>query len=139
MKKSTCLKLTAALLICLFFCGCKTGPSDEQLIKTTMNSWKQAIIAQDVDAIVTNYSDNFSSERGGGKEELRGFMERAIDEGWLENIDINLEIAQLTITDDTAEYSPVEIVGDAGEMELDFKLKKEDKKTWRIIESALQR
>ena len=52
MKKSTCFKLTAALFMCLFFCGCQTGPTDEELINTTMNSWKQAIIAQDIDVIL---------------------------------------------------------------------------------------
>jgi ketosteroid isomerase-like protein len=104
-----------------------------------MNGWKQAIIAQDVDAIMAGYSEDFSSERVDSKEQMREFMQRAIDDGWLENIDINLEIAQLTISDDTAEFTPVEIIGDEGEMEIDFTLKKEDKKTWKIIESAPQR
>jgi ketosteroid isomerase-like protein len=115
------------------------GPTDEELINTTMSNWKQALIDMDVDAILAGYSEDFSSERVQGKDEMREFMERAIDEGWLENIDINLEIAQLTITDDSAEFAPVEIIGDAGEMEIEFTLKKEDKKTWRIIESAPQR
>jgi ketosteroid isomerase-like protein len=104
-----------------------------------MNGWKQAIVSQDVDAILAGYSEDFSSERVDGKEQMREFMEGAVDQGWLENIDINLEIAQLTITDDTAEFAPVEIIGDNGEMELNFTLKKEDKKTWRIISSGAQR
>jgi ketosteroid isomerase-like protein len=104
-----------------------------------MNSWKQAIIDNDVDAILAGYSEDFSSERVEGKDQMREFMEGAIDQGWLENIDINLEIAQLTITDDTAEFAPVEIIGDNGEMELNFTLKKEDKKIWRIISSGAQR
>jgi ketosteroid isomerase-like protein len=115
------------------------GPTDEELINTTMNSWKQAIIDNDVDAILAGYSEDFSSERVEGKDQMREFMEGAIDQGWLENIDINLEIAQLTITDDTAEFAPVEIIGDNGEMELNFTLKKEDKKIWRIISSGAQR
>lgn len=130
MKKTTCLKLTAVLLICLFFCGCQGGQTDQQLVKTTINNWKQAIIAQDVDAIMANYSEDFSSREAEGKEGMREFWQEAIEEGMLENIDINLETARLTITDDTAEFS---IFGDEGEIEMDFTLKKEDKKTWRII------
>ena len=101
-EKNTCLKLTVTLLICLFFCGCQTGPTDEELINTTMNSWKQAIIAQDIDAIMEYYSENFSAQEAEDKEGMRELMEEAIEKGLLENIDINLETAQLTITDDTA-------------------------------------
>jgi len=130
MKKSTCFKLTAALFMCLFFCGCQTGPTDEELINTTMNSWKQAIIAQDIDVILTWYSEDFSSEEAEGKEGMREFLQEAIEQGMLEHIDINLETARLDITDDTAEYA---IFGENGEIEMDFTLKKEDGKTWRII------
>jgi hypothetical protein len=134
MKKTTCLQLTSALLICLFFCGCQRGPTDEELINTTMNSWKQAVIAQDINAILANYSGKFSDSEA-VKEKVRIFMEGAIDKGLLENIDIKLETALLIINDNIAEFSPVELIGDNGEMELEFTLKKEDKKTWRIIES----
>jgi polyhydroxybutyrate depolymerase len=130
MKETTCLKLTTSLLICLFFCGCQSGPTDDQLINITMNNWKQAIVAQDVDAIMANYSEDFSSREAEDKEEMREFMEQAIDKGLLEDIDINLETAQLTINDDTAEFY---IIGTNGEAEMDFTLKKEDKGTWRII------
>ena len=135
-EKNTCLKLTVTLLICLFFCGCQTGPTDEELINTTMNSWKQAIIAQDIDAIMEYYSENFSAQEAEDKEGMRELMEEAIEKGLLENIDINLETAQLTITDGIAEFSHVEIIGDKGEKELEFILIKEEKKNWRIIESV---
>ena len=130
MKKNTCLKLIAGLLICLFFCGCQGVQTDQQLIKTTMNNWKQAIIAQDVDAILAGYSDDFSSEEAEGKEGVRTFWQEVIKAGMLENIDINLETAKLEITDDTAEFT---IFDDDGEKEMAFALKKEDGKTWRII------
>ena len=129
-EKTTCLKVTAALLICLFFSGCQSGTTDQKLINTTMNRWKQAMIDQDVDAIMVHYSENFSSQEASGEEEMREFFEEAIGYGMLENLDINLETAQLTITDDTAEFS---IFGANGEVEMDFALRKEDKDTWRII------
>ncbi len=130
MKKNTCLNLTIALLLCTLICGCQSAPTDRQLIKTTMNNWKKAIIAQDIDAIMANYSEKFSSIEAKDKEEMRKGLGEAIDSGMLENIDINLETAQLTITDDTAEFS---IIGDNGEEGMAFTLKKEDKKTWHII------
>ena len=134
-KKTTCFKLTVALLICLFFFVCQTRPTDEELINTTMNSWKQAMIAQDIDAIMANYSEKFSSQEAENKEEMCKFFEEAIDKGFLENIDINLKTARLTITENSAEFSPFEIIDDNGKEEMKFILKKEDKKTWRIIGS----
>lgn len=108
----------------------KRGQTDEELIRTMMNNWKQAIIAQDVDNILTSYSEDFSSEEAEGKEGVRAFWQEVIEAGMLENIDINLETAKLAITDDTAEFT---ILGDNGEKEMELALKKEDKKTWRII------
>ncbi|MHC4130833.1 MAG: nuclear transport factor 2 family protein [Planctomycetota bacterium] len=136
MKKNTCL--TLILLLCTLICGCQTGPTDEELINTTMNTWKQAAIAQDVDAFMAVYSEDFAGSNGEDKEQVREVMEDAFDQGYLDNVDINLDIAQLTITDDIAEFSPVDIVADMGEITVDFTLKKEDKNTWRIIESVDQ-
>jgi ketosteroid isomerase-like protein len=103
-----------------------------------MNTWKQAIITQDVDAIMANYSEDFNSESGESRGETRQMFQYLISAGMLDNIDINFDIAQLTITDDTAEFTPVEILSDMGEMTVDFTLKKEDENTWRIIESDEQ-
>jgi len=114
------------------------GPSDEELINTTMNIWKQAIITQDVDAIMANYSEDFNSESGESRGETQQMFQYLIGAGMLDNIDINFDIAQLTITDDTAEFSPVDILSDMGEMTLDFTLKKENENIWRIIDSYEQ-
>jgi ketosteroid isomerase-like protein len=111
------------------------GPSDEELINTTMNTWKEAIVAQDVDAMLGEYSEDFSSADGTDKEGVRQFMEGAVGEGVLDDIEINLETAELTITDDKAEIGPVQIDSNMGSMDFVYTLKKEDKKTWRIISS----
>jgi ketosteroid isomerase-like protein len=111
------------------------GPSDEELINTTMNTWKQALIAQDVNAMMAGYSEEYSSADGTDKEGVREFMEGATDGGVLDNLEINLETAELSIQDDKAEFGPVEIMSDMGSMDFVYTLKKEDKKTWRIIRS----
>jgi hypothetical protein len=103
-----------------------------------MNTWKQAIVTQDVDAIMANYSEDFSSESGESRGDTRQMFQYLISAGMLDNIDINLDTAQLSITDNTAEFSPVDILSDMGEFTVDFTLKKEDENTWRIIESDEQ-
>ncbi len=130
MKKTDYSKFIAALFIGLFFCGCQTEPRDEKLITITMANWKQALVAQDIDALMEFYSEDFTDQEAGDKEGLRELLQEAKDEGMLEDIDINLENFVLEITDDMAEYS---IIGEDGEVEMDFALKKEEKNTWRII------
>ncbi|MHC4324769.1 MAG: YybH family protein [Planctomycetota bacterium] len=133
MKKTTCL--TLVLLVCSLICGCQMGPTDEEIINTTMNTWKEAIVAQDVDVMMTGYSEDFASSDGTGKEGVREFMEGATDQGYIDNIEINFETAELTISDDTAEFGPVEVISEMGSMDFSYTLQKEDKKTWRIISS----
>ena len=53
MKKATLLTLT--LLVCTLICGCQMGPSDEELINTTMNNWKQAVLAKGLNAFISSW------------------------------------------------------------------------------------
>ncbi len=129
MKKNKYLKLTIAFLISLFLCGFQTGTDDENLIRTTMNNWKKAVMAGDIDAIVEFYSDNFTSMDGNGKEGVRLLWQEIKKAGFLEKIEINLETARLEINGDTAEFF---IYDDEGEVDMDFALTKEDGKTWLI-------
>jgi len=58
-------------MTCSFFCGCQTAPTDEEMIITTMSNFKQAYMTQDVDAIMANFSEEYSSREGDSKEEFR--------------------------------------------------------------------
>ena len=89
MKKIAHFILTEAFFIC-FFCGCKTRSTDKELIHTTMNNWKNAVLAQDIDTIMEHYSEIYSAHEAKSKEEMREFWEEVIEAGMLENIVINL-------------------------------------------------
>ena len=130
MRKKNFLRLTVFFLICLFFCGCQQGPTDEELIKTTMKKWRLAMMAQELDAVMVHYSEEFSSSEAEDKEEMHEGFQEALDMGMLDNLDINLETSELTIRGDTAEIT---IFDDDGEIEMAFTLRKEGKNIWRII------
>ncbi|MHC4186731.1 MAG: hypothetical protein ACYSRQ_00920 [Planctomycetota bacterium] len=143
MLKTTCFKLTIALLICLFFCGCQRGPAyeeptniaqgeqtDEEMIITRMNNLKKAFMAKDADAIVANFSDEYISGEGDNKEEFRTGLKMVIGLGMMPEVVMNLDDPEIEITGDTAEFLTLDA---SGRKEVAYILKKEGKDTWLII------
>lgn len=140
MKKPVITKLGAGVLAVVLLCGCQPagGLSDEKLINCTMANFKAALMAQDLDNLMAVYSEDYESTRGHGKEDIREFMERGIDEGFLDDIEVDIEDAKTTIEGDKAQFSPVIMTGRRGPRTTEFTLQKEED-TWRIVGSKRQR
>ena len=137
MKRSVILNLSPVVLAAFLVCGCQTlgvGPSDEELISTTMAEWKTALVAQDIDKLMAAYSENYVSTRGTGKDSIREFMARAFEQSFLDSVEVKIEDAQITIEGDKATYGPVEFVSDRGTFTLEYKLQKEGG-AWLIVGS----
>ena len=110
MEKSVILKLSLVVLA-VALCGCQTlgvGASDEELISTTMAEWKAAMVAKDLDRLMATFSDNYVSARGSGKDSMRVRLAGAIERGFLDSVEVNIEDAQIAIEGDKATLSPVE-------------------------------
>ena len=136
MKKSFILNLSLVVLA-IILCGCQTlgvGPSDEELVSTTMAEWKAGMAAKDMDKLMATFSENYVSTRGTGKDSMREFMTKAFDEGFMDNVEVNVENAQITIEGDKATFGPVEFVADRGTFKLEYSLQKEDG-AWLIMGS----
>jgi len=137
MKKPVIMNLGVAVVIAALAGGCQIGgPSDQELIGTTMADWKTALIAQDLDKLMPVYSENYVSTRGGGKDSVREFMMNVFNAGYLDNAKVNLEGAKTTIEEDKAEFGPVEVITDTGTYILEYTLQKEDG-TWLIVGSEM--
>jgi len=137
MKRSVILNLSLFVLAAFLVCGCQTlgvGPSDEELISTTMAEWKAALVAKDIDKLMAAYSENYVSTRGTGKDSIREFMARAFEQSFLDSVEVKIEDAQITIEGDKAAYGPVEFISDRGTFTLEYKLQKEDG-AWLIVGS----
>lgn len=136
MKRSVILNLSL-LVFAAVLCGCQSlgvGPSDEQIVNTTMAEWKAAMVAKDLDKLMATYSENYVSSRGGGKDSIREFMARVFDEGFMDSVEVKIEDVQITIEGDKATFGPVEFVSDRGTFTLEYKLQKGDG-TWLIVGS----
>ena len=136
MKKSVILNLSLAVLVAILVCGCQTaGPSDEQLISTTMANWKASLIAEDLDKLMAVYSMDYISTRGSGKDSIREVMTKAFESNFMENVEINIEGAKAMIEGDKATYGPVEFISDRVTFTREYKLQKEEE-AWLIVGST---
>jgi len=134
MKKSF-INLSMAVLVAILVCGCQTaGPSDEQLISTTMDNWKASLMAEDLDKLMAVYSMNYVSTRGTGKDSMREFMNKAFESNFMENVQINIEDVKIMIEGDKATFGPVVFVSERGTFTLEYNLQKEDG-AWLIVGS----
>jgi len=138
MKKPVIINLGVAILIVVLAGGCQSsGLTDEKLINTTMTDWKAALTDQDLDRLMATYSDNYVSDRASGKDSVQERMTRIFEQGWMDNVNVNLEGAAITIDGDKAEFGPVEFTSDEGLFKRQFTLQKESG-TWLLVGSKGQ-
>ncbi len=136
MKKSIIINLSLAVLVAILVCGCQTvGPSDEQLVSTTMADWKASLIAEDLDKLMAVYSTNYVSTKRTGKDSIREVMTKAFESNVMDNVQINIEGAKIMIEGDKAVFSPVEFISDRVTFTREYKLRKEDG-AWLIVGST---
>jgi hypothetical protein len=120
------MHLGVAVLIVGLAGGCQSvRSSDEELIKGTMTNWKAALTTQDLDRLMATYSDNYGSARASSKDVVRQRMTRIFDRGYMDNVNVSLEGAEITIDGDKAEFGPVEFSSDEGMFTRQFTLQKE--------------
>jgi ketosteroid isomerase-like protein len=111
------------------------GRNPEAEVRASLQEWRAALLAQDLDTLMTSYSDNFSSNQGGTKEELRRFLQGAIDAGYLDGADVSLENTVVTVEGDRAVAAPVGLTSAAGGMALRLELVREGGQ-WLIVYST---
>jgi hypothetical protein len=128
MRKSIIMRFSVGIVVAMVVCGCAAfgkGPSDEELIGALLEKWKAATVAQDIDAQTALLSENFEGSEG-NKADTQAFMMQVKDMGYLEDAEVLLEGADLTIEGDTATVYPIEIVTAMGTATVELKLTKED-------------
>ena len=132
-KSQIAALLVAGLFVLAAGCEMAGGLSDEAQLTAALGQWKAALEAQDIDKMMEPYSDDYEGERGEGKDGVRQFLSGMIDEGALEDIDMDISEAEIEIEGDKATVGPIAYAGDWGEIEMMRILKKEDDGVWRVV------
>ena len=127
--------IAVVVVVGLLAAGCEMagGLSDEDQLTAALGQWKSALEAQDLDKMIEPYSDDYEGERGEGKEGVRQFLGGMIDEGALEDVEMDISEAEIKIEGDKATVGPIMYAGDWGEIEMMRILKKESDGVWRVV------
>ncbi len=129
-----------AILVVAVAAGCATGakkPTDTELIQGTVDAFKTALLAKDLDKVMPMISENFNDPEIGNKAGMRDFLQRAIDAGYLNDAEMDFKSAQIKIEGDTATDYPVTVSSSSGSATIGFTLKKE-KAGWLITQMAVE-
>jgi ketosteroid isomerase-like protein len=136
MGRPTIAATLVATVLAVLVCGCAIfgkGPTDEELIASRIEGMKAAFLAKDLDKIMDGYSEDYEGEMAGSKEEMREFIEGAMDQGMLDDVEVDTTDAETKIDGDTATVEPVELSTDMGSLVIGYELKKEADGAWRIV------
>ena len=134
MKKTVLLGVMALALTAAFVTGCATGGkalTDEELVRLQLDQWSQGLIEHDMDKFLATISENFSARQAPDKATLAGFIEQAIEAGYIEEAEVSLEDAQFTIENDVCGVYPVDLMSVAGSVSVELTFTKEDDK-WLV-------
>jgi len=104
MRKSALLGVCAGIAAGVVVCGCAgtgRGPSDEELIRNVLGKWKAAAEALDIEAQMALCSESLESDWG-DKEATKEFMLDAKDMGYLDDMEVITDEAEITIDGNVA-------------------------------------
>jgi ketosteroid isomerase-like protein len=135
-KSQIAALLVAGVFILATGCEMAGGLSDEAQLTTVLEQWEVATEAQDLDRMMEQYSDDYEDSGGeGGKEGVRQFLTQVMDEGDLEDIDMDIGEAEINIEGDKATVAPIIYTGNWGEVQMTYDFKKESDGVWRVVGS----
>lgn len=132
--KSMMFKAAVAVAMTVAFVGCASvyKKSPEELIKASVDAWAAAIVAQDLDTALVQYSEKFQHNEWGDKTGVRTFLDQAKSAGYLEGLEVVSDKAEIKVDGDTGTIYPVDIKGNFGTVTMELKYANEDG-TWRIV------
>jgi hypothetical protein len=107
-------------------CAGGGGASDEEQIKALVDQAMAALKAQDIDAMTAFYAEDFTSDQGGGKAEMKVFLNGAKEQGFLDDIQVDTTKTVITVDGEKATAKPIDLEGAFGALTVEFELAKRD-------------
>ena len=102
----------------------RQAPTDEQLLGDLLEQWKTAAIAQDIDALMALFSENYEGSQG-DKYDTKLFLLEGKDMGYLDDMEVVLDSTEITIEGATATAYPLELTTAMSKFTIKLTLTKE--------------
>lgn len=134
------ISFSVACFVLMLVTSCATSPpalTDAELIDVLTEESMAAVKAQDIDKLMTYFSEDFSNYQLGDKEGTREFIENAKQSGYLDDLEIDLTEKVTTITGDEATGGPVILRGSFGSISLTLDGVKEEG-GWKVVNMDIQ-
>lgn len=106
--------------------GTGKGPTDEELIRATIDKVKVALETKNLDMLMTTFADDFEHPEVGGKEEARQALQMGLESGYADEGKVDLTNMELKIDKEkgTASAYPIDLSSAAGSVSVELVLKK---------------
>lgn len=137
MKQGTVIVVVLALGIAV---GCATGPkgpTDEELVAAQAQAFSEALMAENIDGVMATISDDFYHPEVGDKEALKDMIGQAMDSGYFDDGEMDLEGSESVVEGDTATVYPIVLSSGAGSVTIGLTLKKAEG-GWLVVELDLE-
>ena len=127
--------LAVSTVVALIF-GCACTPKavgDEAGVMATMDEYRTAFLAGDVEALLALYSEDWRDHHGSTKEDLKTGYEGMREKGGHKGLEVDLSEIEAVVDGDTATVTPVTLSSPEGSITYTHTLKKEADGVWRLI------
>lgn len=129
MKKVVLIVSVSLVLSVGLIMGCAgvgKGPSDEELIRATIDKVKTALETKNLDLLMTTFADDFEHPEVGGKEEARQMLQMGLESGYADEGKVDLSNMELKIDKEKgmATAYPIDLSSAAGSVSVELVLKK---------------
>jgi beta-fructofuranosidase len=127
--------LAVSTVVALIF-GCACTPKavgDEAGVMATMDEYRRAFLAADVEALLALYSEDWRDHHGSTKEYLKAGYEEMREKASHKGLEVDLSKIEVLVDGDTATVTPVTLSSPEGSITYTHTLKKEADGVWRLI------
>ncbi len=104
--------------------GCATSMkaalSPEEEIAAQLEAWRDAMTNKDIEGIMALFSEKFSHYDWQDKAGAKMFIEEAMNLGYLDDVTVLLDDAEIKVDGDVASVYPVDIEGSFGAISMEL-------------------
>lgn len=121
------LKSVLVLALITVVAGCATtgGMSPEEAVAQQIEVFKKGLLAQDIDMVLTVYSEDFEHYEWGDKAGAGDFLNDAVAMGYLDDAEVYTEEMEIKVEGDQASAYPIDVSGAFGTATLELIFTKE--------------
>lgn len=115
--------------------GCATTGSrmsPEEQIRAQIEPWATAFEAQDIETVMTYYSEDFSHYELNNKAGARNYLQDAVDMGYLNDAEVDTSATVVAVDGDTATAGPIGLRASFGSAIINLTLQNESA-GWKIV------